>query len=64
MKEAGADIIVAVPHSGLTGSDADLPFQENATWQIAQVDGIDASCLVTTTTTSLQRLASMTVWKV
>ncbi|WP_449361602.1 bifunctional 2',3'-cyclic-nucleotide 2'-phosphodiesterase/3'-nucleotidase [Vibrio ishigakensis] len=42
MKEAGADIIVAVPHSGLTGSDADLPFQENATWQIAQVDGIDA----------------------
>lgn len=42
MKEDGADIIVAVPHSGLTGSDAELPFQDNATWQIAQIDGIDA----------------------
>ncbi|MEZ9896684.1 bifunctional 2',3'-cyclic-nucleotide 2'-phosphodiesterase/3'-nucleotidase [Vibrio breoganii] len=42
MKEAGADVIVAIPHSGLTGGDQDGEFIENATWQLARVDGIDA----------------------
>ncbi|MGR5253036.1 bifunctional 2',3'-cyclic-nucleotide 2'-phosphodiesterase/3'-nucleotidase [Vibrio astriarenae] len=42
MKEAGADVIVAVPHSGLTNSDEARPFQDNATWELAQIDGIDA----------------------
>ncbi|MGF1700463.1 bifunctional 2',3'-cyclic-nucleotide 2'-phosphodiesterase/3'-nucleotidase [Photobacterium makurazakiensis] len=42
MIEDGADIIVAVPHSGLTNSDNATPFQDNATWELAQIDGIDA----------------------
>ncbi|GAB7220568.1 bifunctional 2',3'-cyclic-nucleotide 2'-phosphodiesterase/3'-nucleotidase [Vibrio comitans] len=42
MKEEGADIIVAIPHSGLTGADLDVPFADNATWQLAKIDGIDA----------------------
>ncbi|MDF2152701.1 bifunctional 2',3'-cyclic-nucleotide 2'-phosphodiesterase/3'-nucleotidase [Vibrio sp. CAU 1672] len=42
MKEAGADVIVAIPHSGLTGGDLTSDFMENATWQLAQVAGIDA----------------------
>ncbi|GEA49581.1 2',3'-cyclic-nucleotide 2'-phosphodiesterase [Vibrio inusitatus NBRC 102082] len=42
MKEQGADVIVAIPHSGLTGGDQDGEFIENATWQLAKVDGIDA----------------------
>ncbi|MGL6258714.1 bifunctional 2',3'-cyclic-nucleotide 2'-phosphodiesterase/3'-nucleotidase [Vibrio sp. WXL210] len=42
MKAAGMDVIVAVPHSGLANSDQERPFQENATWQLAQVEGIDA----------------------
>ncbi|ANO33282.1 2,' 3'-cyclic nucleotide 2'-phosphodiesterase [Vibrio breoganii] len=42
MKEQGADIIVAVPHSGLTGADLDVEFADNATWQLAKIDGIDA----------------------
>lgn len=42
MKEDGADIIIAVPHSGLELSDLERPFQDNATWELAQIDGIDA----------------------
>ncbi|MFA0440113.1 2,' 3'-cyclic nucleotide 2'-phosphodiesterase [Vibrio sp. 10N.286.49.C2] len=42
MLEDGADIIVAVPHSGLSNSDNATPFQDNATWELAQIDGIDA----------------------
>ncbi|MEZ9302178.1 2,' 3'-cyclic nucleotide 2'-phosphodiesterase [Vibrio breoganii] len=42
MKEQGADIIVAVPHSGLTGAYLDVEFADNATWQLAKIDGIDA----------------------
>ncbi|MGI9945791.1 bifunctional 2',3'-cyclic-nucleotide 2'-phosphodiesterase/3'-nucleotidase [Vibrio hyugaensis] len=42
MKDDGADIIVAIPHTGLSGGDADVPFMDNATWQLAQIDGIDA----------------------
>ena len=42
MKEEGADIIVAVPHSGLTNSHNVEPFMENAVWQLAQIEGIDA----------------------
>lgn len=42
MKAAGADIIVAIPHSGLSGGDNVSDFMENATWQLAQVEGIDA----------------------
>ncbi|MBM3598110.1 MAG: bifunctional 2',3'-cyclic-nucleotide 2'-phosphodiesterase/3'-nucleotidase [Alphaproteobacteria bacterium] len=41
MKSKGADLVIAVPHSGLgTGARQDL--SENATWRLAQVDGIDA----------------------
>ncbi|GLS90728.1 2',3'-cyclic-nucleotide 2'-phosphodiesterase [Psychromonas marina] len=40
MKADGADIIVAIPHSGL--NDATDEFAENATWRLAYVDGIDA----------------------
>lgn len=42
MKAEGADIIVAIPHSGLSGSDADVEFIDNATWGLARIDGIDA----------------------
>ncbi len=42
MKNEGADIIVALPHSGLSGGDADVPFIDNATWGLAQIEGIDA----------------------
>ncbi len=42
MKMEGADIIVAVPHSGISKSDEDGDFNDNATWKLAQVDGIDA----------------------
>ncbi|QIA64661.1 bifunctional 2',3'-cyclic-nucleotide 2'-phosphodiesterase/3'-nucleotidase [Vibrio astriarenae] len=42
MQALGADIIVAIPHSGLTGGANNNEFQENATWQLAYVDGIDA----------------------
>ncbi|WP_406609028.1 bifunctional 2',3'-cyclic-nucleotide 2'-phosphodiesterase/3'-nucleotidase [Agarivorans sp. JK6] len=42
MKAEGADIIVAIPHSGLSGGDRDEDFMDNASWQLAQVDGIDA----------------------
>lgn len=41
MREAGADIVVALSHSGIVaGTPAD--FQENATLHLAGVDGIDA----------------------
>ncbi|MGS0676996.1 bifunctional 2',3'-cyclic-nucleotide 2'-phosphodiesterase/3'-nucleotidase [Shewanella sp. 125m-1] len=40
MKTEGADIIVAIPHSGL--NDNDNEFAENATLHLAYVDGIDA----------------------
>ncbi|PMH44640.1 bifunctional metallophosphatase/5'-nucleotidase [Vibrio sp. 10N.286.49.B3] len=40
MKAEGADIIVAIPHSGLT--DSNNEFAENATLQLAYVDDIDA----------------------
>ncbi|MDV6249745.1 bifunctional 2',3'-cyclic-nucleotide 2'-phosphodiesterase/3'-nucleotidase [Vibrio sp. EA2] len=42
MKQDGADVIVAISHTGLTGGDTDVPFMDNATWQIANIDGIDA----------------------
>ncbi|MDR9829798.1 bifunctional 2',3'-cyclic-nucleotide 2'-phosphodiesterase/3'-nucleotidase [Vibrio sp. FNV 38] len=41
MQDDGADIIVAVPHSGLGGDDSGHMI-EDATWQLAYVDGIDA----------------------
>lgn len=41
MKEKGADLIVAIPHSGLEISDAKA-MQENATYHLSKVDGIDA----------------------
>ena len=41
MREAGADLVVAVPHSGLSVADVD-GFRENASAQLARVDGIDA----------------------
>ncbi|WP_051326408.1 bifunctional 2',3'-cyclic-nucleotide 2'-phosphodiesterase/3'-nucleotidase [Aliagarivorans taiwanensis] len=48
MQAAGADIVVAVPHSGLSGSEGiDLPdyeydYLENTSALLAQVKGIDA----------------------
>ena len=41
MKAEGADIIVAIPHSGLSDA-ARQGMDENATWHLAQVEGIDA----------------------
>lgn len=42
MKQEGADVIVAVPHSGLQTFDDYPQFAEQATMQLAQVEGIDA----------------------
>lgn len=41
MKEAGADIIIAIPHSGLVVSER-LGKDENASYHLANVEGIDA----------------------
>ena len=41
MKEKGADLVVAIPHSGLEITDA-AAMQENATYHLSKVDGIDA----------------------
>lgn len=41
MKEKGADIIIAVPHSGI-GPVEGGPELENASYQLSKVDGIDA----------------------
>ncbi|CAM4132467.1 bifunctional 2',3'-cyclic-nucleotide 2'-phosphodiesterase/3'-nucleotidase [Pseudoalteromonas byunsanensis] len=41
MKEEGADLIVAIPHSGLDVS-ANKPMSENASYYLSEVDGIDA----------------------
>jgi len=42
MRAAGADIVVAIPHSGLSTVMPDGSLQENASAQLAQVQGIDA----------------------
>lgn len=42
MQQQGADVIVAVPHSGLQVFDDYPQFAEQATMQLAQVEGIDA----------------------
>ena len=41
MKEEGADIIVAIPHSGI-GTVTKEGMEENATYDLSKVDGIDA----------------------
>lgn len=41
MKAEGADIVVAIPHSGLDVS-ADKPMAENASYALSKVDDIDA----------------------
>lgn len=41
MKEAGADLVVAIPHSGLQVSSPSA-MQENATYHLSKVEGIDA----------------------
>ena len=41
MKAAGADLVVAIPHSGLEISSAEA-MQENATYHLSKVEGIDA----------------------
>ncbi|NOU50469.1 bifunctional 2',3'-cyclic-nucleotide 2'-phosphodiesterase/3'-nucleotidase [Pseudoalteromonas sp. JBTF-M23] len=41
MKEEGADLIVAIPHSGLEVS-AHKPLAENASYYLSKVEGIDA----------------------
>jgi 2',3'-cyclic-nucleotide 2'-phosphodiesterase / 3'-nucleotidase len=41
MKEAGADIIVAIPHSGI-GSMTSEGMEENATYDLSKVEGINA----------------------
>ncbi|MCW8126566.1 bifunctional 2',3'-cyclic-nucleotide 2'-phosphodiesterase/3'-nucleotidase [Microbulbifer halophilus] len=43
MREQGADIVVAIPHSGISTTaytEADKP--ENSSWYLADVEGIDA----------------------
>ncbi|MCL1080045.1 bifunctional 2',3'-cyclic-nucleotide 2'-phosphodiesterase/3'-nucleotidase [Parashewanella spongiae] len=42
MKAEGADIIVAIPHSGIGNPDDKNPDMENAVYKLTQVDGIDA----------------------
>lgn len=42
MREAGADVVVAVPHSGLQHFDEYPQFAEQVSVKLAQVDGIDA----------------------
>ena len=42
MQEAGADVIVAVPHSGLQHFDTYPQFAEQVSVQLAKVEGIDA----------------------
>ncbi|MGF1721378.1 bifunctional 2',3'-cyclic-nucleotide 2'-phosphodiesterase/3'-nucleotidase [Vibrio kyushuensis] len=37
-----ADIVVAVPHSGITNSDNGRDYNDNATWELARVEGVDA----------------------
>ncbi len=44
MKENGADIVVAIPHSGLNADPA-KGMDENAAYYLSQVDGIDALML-------------------
>ncbi|WP_417812831.1 bifunctional 2',3'-cyclic-nucleotide 2'-phosphodiesterase/3'-nucleotidase [Thalassospira alkalitolerans] len=41
MREKGADIVIAVPHSGLSTLTRE-GMEENATYYLSQVDGIDA----------------------
>ncbi|HLR63231.1 MAG TPA: bifunctional 2',3'-cyclic-nucleotide 2'-phosphodiesterase/3'-nucleotidase [Lentibacillus sp.] len=41
MQEEGADVIVAVPHSGLGSTDL-KEREENATYNLTQIEGIDA----------------------
>lgn len=41
MREKGADIVIAVPHSGLS-TMARTGMEENATYYLSKVDGIDA----------------------
>lgn len=41
MKEKGADVIVAIPHSGL-GTMEEGTMKENATYDLTKVEGIDA----------------------
>ena len=41
MREAGADLVVAIPHSGLATSHPD-GLEENATAELSSVEGIDA----------------------
>ncbi|MCC4832385.1 bifunctional 2',3'-cyclic-nucleotide 2'-phosphodiesterase/3'-nucleotidase [Shewanella sp. 10N.7] len=43
MKAAGADIIIAIPHSGIGSSENPSDMSaENATWALTTVEGIDA----------------------
>ncbi|SDJ33902.1 bifunctional 2',3'-cyclic-nucleotide 2'-phosphodiesterase/3'-nucleotidase [Salimicrobium halophilum] len=42
MKEAGADVIVGVPHSGLGNTEDYIKGAENQTYQLTTVDGFDA----------------------
>lgn len=42
MREAGADIVIAVPHAGLTQFESYPQFAEQATSELARVNGIDA----------------------
>ncbi len=42
MKAEGADIIVAIPHSALGSTDARGNMEENASFHLSTVDGVDA----------------------
>lgn len=41
MRKAGADLVVAIPHSGLSG-DPYTAMAENSVWYLSEVPGIDA----------------------
>ncbi|WP_133405704.1 bifunctional 2',3'-cyclic-nucleotide 2'-phosphodiesterase/3'-nucleotidase [Parashewanella tropica] len=42
MKQKGADIIIAIPHSGMGTPNDDNKMMENAVWALSKVPGIDA----------------------
>ncbi len=42
MKAEGADIIIAIPHSGIGKPDDTDPNMENAVYKLTEIDGIDA----------------------
>ena len=62
MKAEGADVIVAIPHSGI-GNVTQEGMEENATYDLSKVDGINAIFLAIHTGCSLLiRIAGLKGW--